>query len=80
MYRQGNSSPTGSVQSMRVFMDTESCDGYYIDSDAASTTSSLIDFNVDLESEDVEETMVGGQTFASIFGNLLDLSQQQHQT
>lgn len=51
-------------------MDSEG-DGFYIDSDTASTTSSLIDF---FEPED-EQTVVGGM-YINMIGDLLDLSQQ----
>ena len=64
-----------------MFMDSDGPDGFYFDSDAASTTSSLIDFTVDLEQEDIDEqqTMVAGEKYSCILTGLLDFSAQQQQ-
>lgn len=58
-------------------MDSESVDGYYLDSDTGSTTSSLIDFSVDLEQGDPNEMTMVDNEFQYLKNILcLDLPQQ----
>ncbi len=57
VHRVGNSSPTGSVQSMKVFSLSYDSETYF-DSDTTSNTSSLIDFGLEEGERDFSSTML----------------------